>query len=786
MSYHLEIINQLAQELAVKQAQIEATVQLLDEGATVPFIARYRKEATGGLDDSQLRLLEERLEYLRDLQARKTTVLDSIRKQDKLSADLETKILACNNKQTLEDLYLPFKPKRKTRAHMAREAGLQPLADGILNTLDCNPAVWAEQFINPEAGFNNSAEVLNGVRDILSEQWAEQADLLERIRTHLLEHGVIAAFKTSTNDTPESLKFKDYFDYHEPLKKVASHRMLAMLRGRDQEVLGLNIDLPEALESKDNKLRHPFEITIANFLKLSAHGTRTTPRLEFLEMVCRWAWKVKIAPRLETELLTSLRETAEAEAIAVFGRNLKDLLLAAPAGTKATLGLDPGIRTGVKVAVVSVTGQVLETTTIYPHEPRKDWHGSQATLAHLCQKHAVSLIAIGNGTASRETEQLVKEMLNQHKDLKATPCMVSEAGASVYSASELASNELPHLDVSLRGAVSIARRLQDPLAELVKIDPKSIGVGQYQHDVNQRRLSDKLDAVVEDCVNAVGVELNTASEALLTHVSGLNSNLAKSLIDYRNQHGPFKSRKELLKVPKLGQKTFELAAGFLRINHADNPLDQTSVHPEAYALVEAMAQSVKQPVHRLIGQNQTLQQINLKQFVSDQFGLPTLNDILKELEKPGRDPRPSFKTAQFNADIRSINDLKENQILEGVVTNVVNFGAFVDIGVHQDGLVHVSALANQFVKDPHSIVKTGDVVTVKVVSIDLQRQRIGLSMRLTDDAQISNGNTGGQPRSGQRNHPPHSQQRNQQAQKTNPQQADSALAQAFKKATLKH
>lgn len=773
MSNQNLISSQIAQELNAKQTQVEAAVQLLDDGATVPFISRYRKEATGGLNDSQLRQLEERLIYLRELQSRKMTVLESIRKQDKLTVALESKINACQNKQTLEDLYLPFKPKRRTRAQIAREAGIEPLAEEILNNTNCNPTLSAENFLNADAGFADSTSVLNGARDILAENFSEQAELIQKIRNIMLSQGVISAFKTVETETNEALKFKDYFNHQESLTKVASHRMLAMLRGRDQEILGLKIDLPEALDQKDTKYRHPFEATIAQQQNLKNLHLDTTPRGQFLTTVCRWAWKVKIAPKLETELLTSLRETAEAEAIAVFGRNLKDLLLAAPAGTKATMGLDPGIRTGVKVAVVSITGQVLETTTIYPHEPKRDWQGSLATLAKLCEKHLVSLIAIGNGTASRETEKLVTDMLKQHEQLQATKCIVSEAGASVYSASEQASKELPELDVSLRGAVSIARRLQDPLAELVKIDPKSIGVGQYQHDVNQKRLSDKLDAVVEDCVNAVGVELNTASEALLTRVSGLNNTIAKSLIDYRNQNGKFQSRQEILKVPKIGQKTFELAAGFLRINKAQNPLDQTSVHPEAYDLVEKMAQSVNQPIDTIIGQNTPLKQINLKQFVNDQFGLPTLNDILKELEKPGRDPRPSFKTAQFSADVCTMKDLQAGQILEGVVTNVANFGAFVDIGVHQDGLVHVSALANQFVKDPHTIVKTGDVVKVKVLSVDIDRKRIALTMRLSEEldrkatqpANRSNPKTATKP-----------------SKKRGAEQQESAFAQAFKKA----
>lgn len=724
------IIAQLTQELGCQSKQTLAAVQLLDEGATVPFIARYRKEITGGLDDEQLRQLESRLGYLRELEDRRATILDSIRSQEKLTPELQVAIEQADNKQSLEDLYLPYKPKRRTRAQIAREAGLQPLADTIYQDSSADPDVLAEQYLNPEAGFGDTKLVLNGVRDILAETFSEDAQLLAQLRATLMEDGAIKSELVDVSK-PDSQKFQDYFDHQEPICKVASHRMLAMLRGRDQGVLGLKLDLPEVWEQESPRAPHPFETKIAKAQKVDRNDS---PRGKFLSEVCRWTWKIKLSTSLETEITGTLREAAEAEAIAVFGRNLKDLLLAAPAGAKSTMGLDPGIRTGVKVAVVDVTGKVVDTATVYPHEPRRDWDGSIAVLAALCAKHNVSLIAIGNGTASRETDQLVTDLMKRHQEIKASKIVVSEAGASVYSASALASAELPELDVSLRGAVSIARRLQDPLAELVKIDPKSIGVGQYQHDVDQRNLSNRLDAVVEDCVNAVGVELNTASEALLARVSGLNLNVAKSVISFRDANGQFVSRRDLLKVPRLGEKTFEQAAGFLRIHGANNPLDQSAVHPEAYSLVEQMAASVGEPVTALIGNKALIQRIEINRFVSEKFGLPTIKDILSELEKPGRDPRPSFQTAKFDDSVHTLNDLKPDMVLEGVVTNVANFGAFVDIGVHQDGLVHISALANTFVKDPHTVVKAGQVVKVKVLEVDVQRKRIALTMRLSDSA----------------------------------------------------
>lgn len=725
----IRIITQLASELGVKAAQIQAAVSLMDEGSTVPFIARYRKEVTGGLDDTVLRNLEERLAYLRELEDRRATILESIQSQDKLTPELKQAIELADNKQTLEDLYLPYKPKRSTRAMKAREAGLQPLANAIVADKQSNPEALAAQYINAEKGVTDSKAALDGARDILAEEWSEQADLLAGLRLRLKQEGALRA-TVADAEKPEAIKFKDYFEHQEPVAKVASHRVLAMLRGREQGVLNLKIDLPQVLEAENPRASHPFETDIARSQGIERDET---PRGKYLSEVCRWTWKIKLSSSLEGEILTQLREAAEADAITVFGRNLKDLLLAAPAGAKATMGLDPGIRTGVKVAVVDATGQVLEFATIYPHEPRRQWDESIAVLAALCSKHHVDLIAIGNGTASRETDQLAADLLKRHPDLKATKVIVSEAGASVYSASALASAELPDLDVSIRGAVSIARRLQDPLAELVKIDPKSIGVGQYQHDVDQRQLSSRLDAIVEDCVNAVGVEVNTASEALLARVSGLSTAVAKSVVSYRNANGQFKSRADLLKVPRLGDKTFEQAAGFLRIHGAENPLDRSSVHPEAYGIVSKMADKAGKPVAALLGNTDILKTLRPQDFVDERFGLPTVQDILVELDKPGRDPRPSFKTAKFDDAVHTLNDLKPGMVLEGVVTNVANFGAFVDIGVHQDGLVHISALSTTFVKDPHSVVKAGDIVKVKVLEVEVARKRIALTMRMSDE-----------------------------------------------------
>ncbi len=730
------IIAQLAQELGAAQTQIQSAVALLDEGATVPFIARYRKEATGGLDDAVLRDLQERLVYLRELEERRAVVLESIESQGKLTPELKNAIEQAANKQTLEDLYLPYKPKRRTRAQIAREAGLQALADALLDDPTAVPELLAAQFINPEHQISDIKAALDGAKDILAEQFSENAALLALLRARINAEGSIRA-AVVPEKASEAIKFQDYFEHQEPLANIASHRVLAMLRGREQGFLTLKVDLPEVWEAENPRAPHPFESEIARLHNIDRDET---PRGKFLSEVCRWTWRIKLAGTLETELIGQLRDAAQAEAIAVFGKNLKDLLLAAPAGGKPTMGLDPGIRTGVKVAVIDATGQVVDTTTIYPHEPRRQWDESIAVLAALCMKHKVELIAIGNGTASRETDQLAADLLARHKDLKAVKVMVSEAGASVYSASALASAELPELDVSLRGAVSIARRLQDPLAELVKIDPKSIGVGQYQHDVDQRQLSGRLDAVVEDCVNAVGVEVNTASEALLARVSGLNSTVAKALVGYRNTNGQFKSREDLKKVPRLGEKTFEQAAGFLRIHGAENPLDASAVHPEAYIVVEKMAAKTGKPVGSLVGNKEVLKTLKPGEFVDERFGLPTVQDILVELDKPGRDPRPSFKTAKFDDQVHTMADLKPGMTLEGVVTNVANFGAFVDIGVHQDGLVHVSALSNTFVKDPHTVVKTGQVVKVKVLEVDIPRKRISLTMRLADEPTKHQGN----------------------------------------------
>ncbi|MFN7835921.1 MAG: Tex family protein [Burkholderiaceae bacterium] len=726
-SFQALIIAQLATELAVERRQIVATIELLDQGATVPFIARYRKEATGGLDDTQLRLLVERLDYLRELETRRAVVLESIRSQDKLSAELEQSIVSADSKQRLEDLYLPYKPKRRTRAQTAREAGLEPLAADVLHNTACLPDQAAAAFLNPAAGFADVKAVLDGVRDILAERFAEDADLLGRLRLDLWQHGMLMADVIDGKQAAGE-KFRDYFEHAEAIKAIPSHRALAMLRGREQGILSLRIDLADR-RTADSRAAHPYEQVIAAHIGLRGGDSA---RDQFLSGVCRWTWRVKLAPALETDLTLQMKTAAELKAIHVFADNLKDLLLAAPAGFVTTLGLDPGIRTGVKVAVIDGTGKVLDTTTIYPHEPRRDWEGALQTLTGLCRRHAVGLIAIGNGTASRETDQLAKELMARNAELNLKKLVVSEAGASVYSASELAAREFPTMDVSLRGAVSIARRLQDPLAELVKIDPKAIGVGQYQHDIDQRALSASLDSVVEDCVNAVGVEVNTASEALLARVAGLNGTIARSIVEYRDQHGAYASRKDLLKVPRLGAKTFEQAAGFLRIRDGRDPLDQSAVHPEAYPLVEKILASLQKPLPAVLGHPELLRGVRAAEFVDDRFGLPTVQDILKELEKPGRDPRPAFTTATFDDRVQTMADLQPGQRLEGVVTNVANFGAFVDIGVHQDGLVHISALSDQFVKDPRDVVKAGQVVNVRVVEVDIARKRIALTMKTGD------------------------------------------------------
>jgi uncharacterized protein len=726
------IVAQLATELEARASQIAAAVELLDDGATVPFIARYRKEATGGLDDTVLRNLEVRLGYLRELEERRGAILESISQQGKLTPELQQEIGAADTKQRLEDLYAPYKPKRRTRAQIAREAGLEPLADAILADTACDPAALAAQYLNPEASINDAKAALDGARDILAERYAENADLLANLREHLWSTGLLYS-KMVEGKEAEGANFRDWFDFNEPLRTLPSHRILALLRGRQQGVLELRLGLEAELEAQ---LPHPCVARIAGFLKLGngLFALDATPRARWLGEVCRWTWRVKLLTAFESELIGRLRESGEAEAIRVFAANLKDLLLAAPAGPKAVLGLDPGIRTGCKVAVIDVTGKVVDTTTVYPFEPRRDRDGTINTLAALVARHKVDLIAIGNGTASRESEKLVGDMMERFPDLKVTRVVVSEAGASVYSASETAALEFPDLDVTLRGAVSIARRLQDPLAELVKIDPKAIGVGQYQHDVNQRELARSLDAVVEDCVNAVGVDVNTASAALLARVSGLNSLLAKNIVAWRDENGAFRTRDLLRKVPRFGDKAFEQAAGFLRIPNGDNPLDASSVHPEAYPVVERIVAKIKAEVKQIIGQRDALKGVSPSDFTDERFGLPTVRDIFAELEKPGRDPRPEFKTAQFKEGVETLNDLYPGMVLEGVVTNVANFGAFVDIGVHQDGLVHISALAEKFVKDPRDVVRVGQTVSVKVLEVDAARKRVALTMRLNDTA----------------------------------------------------
>jgi len=723
----IKIVQRIATELTVQPRQVAAAVQLLDEGATVPFIARYRKEVTGNLDDTQLRTLEERLLYLRELEDRRASIIASIDEQGKLTDELRVAIEAADSKQILEDLYLPYKPKRRTRAQIAREAGLQPLADALLANPMLDPQTEAAQYVDAGKGVADVKAALDGARDILSEQFGETAELLGKLRDYLFNQGVVSSAVVEGKEGEEGEKFRDYYDYSETIRTVPSHRALALFRGRNAGVLMIKLGLGEEL---DAQVPHPGEAMIARHFGIV---NQARPADKWLSDVCRWCWRVKVQPHIENELLTNLREEAENEAIRVFARNLKDLLLAAPAGPKAVIGLDPGLRTGVKVAVVDRTGKVLATDTIYPHEPRRDWDGSIAKLARIAAQTQAELVSIGNGTASRETDKLASELMSRHPELKLQKIVVSEAGASVYSASELAAKEFPDMDVSLRGAVSIARRLQDPLAELVKIEPKAIGVGQYQHDVNQRDLARSLDAVVEDCVNAVGVDANTASVALLARVSGLNATLARNIVDYRDANGPFPTRDHLRKVPRLGDKTFEQAAGFLRINGGENPLDRSSVHPEAYPVVERMLAKISRNIGDVLGNRDALSKLSPAEFVDDRFGLPTVRDILSELEKPGRDPRPEFKTATFREGVEKISDLSPGMVLEGVVTNVAAFGAFIDIGVHQDGLVHVSAMSTKFIKDPHEVVKAGQIVKVKVLEVDVKRQRISLTMRMDDD-----------------------------------------------------
>jgi uncharacterized protein len=726
--------DRIADELKVPVRQVDAAVDLLDGGATVPFVARYRKEATGGLDDTQLRTLEERLSYLRELEARRAAVLSSISEQGKLTDALAAAIDAARTKQEVEDLYLPYKQKRRTKAQIAREAGLEPLAEALLADRGRVPQDEALAYVSAERGVADVKAALDGARDILCERFAERPEVLNAFREFLWEASSIASKRAegqSAQAGAEAEKFRDYFDHAEPIRGVPSHRALALFRGRQQGVLALSLTLGEEREAL---LPHPCVAKLAGLVGLGAVlSDGSQPADRWLSDVLRWCWRVKLQLHFESELFSRLREAAETEAIRVFATNLKDLLLGAPAGQKSVMGLDPGLRTGVKVAVVDPTGKLLETATVYPHEPRKDWDGTLATLAKLAAKHRVELVAIGNGTASRETDRLAGDLHKRHPELATRKVMVSEAGASVYSASALAAREFPDLDVSLRGAVSIARRLQDPLAELVKIDPKSIGVGQYQHDVDQRGLARSLDAVVEDCVNAVGVDVNTASVPLLARVSGLNASIAERIVAYRDANGPFRTRESLRQVPRLGDKTFEQAAGFLRIQGGDDPLDASAVHPEAYAVVQRILGALGQPATEVIGHKDALRGLSAQTFVDDRFGLPTVRDIFVELEKPGRDPRGDFVTASFREGIERVADLEPGMILEGVVTNVANFGAFVDIGVHQDGLVHVSALSSKFVREARDVVKAGQLVRVKVLEVDLQRQRIALTMRLDDE-----------------------------------------------------
>ncbi|WP_036649348.1 MULTISPECIES: Tex family protein [Pantoea] len=724
----------IAGELKARADQVDAAVRLLDEGNTVPFIARYRKEVTGGLDDTQLRLLESRLSYLRELDDRRQSILKSIDEQGKLTPELATAINSTLNKTELEDLYLPYKQKRRTRGQIGIEAGLEPLADTLWQDPSQDPEQLAAGYVDADKGVADVRAALDGARYILMERFAEDATLLAKVREYLWKNAHVVA-RVVEGKEEEGAKFRDYFDHHEALSGVPSHRALAMFRGRNEGVLQLSLNADPQF---DEAPRESYgETLIAEHLKLRLNNA---PADSWRKAVVSWTWRIKVLLHLETELMGTIRERAEDEAINVFARNLHDLLMAAPAGMRATMGLDPGLRTGVKVAVVDATGKLVATDTIYPHTGQAA--KAATAVAALCAKHQVELVAIGNGTASRETERFFLDVQKQFPQINAQKVIVSEAGASVYSASELAALEFPDLDVSIRGAVSIARRLQDPLAELVKIDPKSIGVGQYQHDVSQSQLAKKLDAVVEDCVNAVGVDLNTASVALLTRVAGLTRMMAQNIVSWRDENGRFQNRQQLLKVSRLGPKAFEQCAGFLRINHGDNPLDASTVHPEAYPLVERILAATEQALNELMGNPGGLRDLNARDFTDERFGLPTVTDIIKELEKPGRDPRPEFKTAQFAEGVETLNDLLPGMVLEGAVTNVTNFGAFVDIGVHQDGLVHISSLSDKFVEDPHQVVKAGDIVKVKVMEVDMQRKRIALTMRLDEQPGESNARGG--------------------------------------------
>ncbi|MEP7705622.1 Tex family protein [Paraglaciecola sp. 25GB23A] len=777
------IIEKIAQELQVKVEQVRSAVSLLDEGSTVPFIARYRKEATAGLDDIQLRTLEQRLSYLRDLEDRRAVIIKSISEQGKMSDVLLRGLQQASNKTELEDIYLPYKPKRRTKGQIAIEAGLEPLANALFEDRNLDPEVTAQSYVNVDLSVPDTKGALEGAKYILMERFAEDAFLLQKIRQYLTKNAHIKSQIVSGKEQDGS-KYSDYFSHSELLINTPSHRALAMFRGRNEGVLQVNLD---ADPQQDEGLKSSYcEQIIAEHLGLKFSGLASD---KWFSGVVQWTWRVKIMLHMENELFGTLREKAEQDAISVFAKNLNDLLMAAPAGAKVTMGLDPGLRTGVKVAIVDETGKVLTTSTIFPHVPQNQWDKSLRTLCVLCQQHKVKLISIGNGTGSRETDKLVAEMIKAHPELGVAKIVVSEAGASVYSASELASNELPNMDVSLRGAVSIARRLQDPLAELVKIEPKAIGVGQYQHDVSQSNLGKSLNTVIEDCVNAVGVDVNTASMALLSHVSGLNKTLANNIVQFRDKNGAFLTRKSLLQVERLGPKAYEQAAGFLRIMNGTDPLDASAVHPEAYPIVQSIVKHSAVAVNDIVGNSDILRKLKPEEFVTAQFGLPTVTDIINELTKPGRDPRPEFKTANFNENVHSLNDLTVGMVLEGVVSNVANFGAFVDVGVHQDGLVHISAMTDKFISDPREIVKAGDIVKVKVMEVDVARKRVSFTMRLNDSApQASSPKEQGKP-SGKRDtqakkSAQHQQNRQQTQTPANPLMGN-AFADAFAKAKKK-
>lgn len=725
----MDIVQKIAEELGVKVQQVGSAIELLDEGSTVPFISRYRKEATGGLDDLQLRDLELRLHYLREMQERKQAILSSISEQDKLTPLLEQQVLAAETKAELEDIYLPYKPKRRTKAMIAIESGLLPLADQLFGDPSLDPEATAAVFIDKDKGVEDAKAALDGAKQILMERWSEDAELAGQLRQYLWDYGYLQS-RVFEDKQKEAEKFRDYFEYDELLKKIPPHRALAVFRGRKEGYLAVSLSSYLKTEDSEAPSTDPCEGMIGKRFGIEDKGR---PSDKWLAETVRWTWKIKLLTRLESDLLGQLRESSDEESIRVFAENMKAILLAPPAGNKITIGLDPGLRTGVKVSVVDHTGKYLEDTAIFPHAPRNQWDASIDILAKLAKKHSAELISIGNGTASRETDKLAGDLIKRHPELRLKKAMVNEAGASVYSASDVAREEFPDLDVTVRGAISIARRLQDPLAELVKIEPKSIGVGQYQHDVSQVKLGQSLNAVVEDCVNAVGVDVNMASAPLLQRVAGLSASIASNIVSYRNQNGEFKRREDIKAVPRFGEKSFEQSAGFLRIVGGENPLDGSAVHPESYSVVEKISSAHQKTVDQIIGDSSFLKKINPADYTDDRFGLPTVVDILAELEKPGRDPRPEFKTADFKEGVEVLADLKEGMMLEGVVTNVTNFGAFVDVGVHQDGLVHISALANTFVKDPHTVVKTGDVVKVKVMEVDVPRKRIALSMRLDDE-----------------------------------------------------